>query len=158
MGPAFLLSKRYTGKILLRYFSINIEGILYLEISDELKEQVGLLKTLSTIGSDNIPGYNAAQAFIADSVKFILLSPDYRLTDLSTDTEFGITYNNGSKSHWNVDSIFECNFDPDRIIQCESLFVEVGKDQFWVTLVPYENKYFYSRVFTDKIKLTLLGL
>lgn len=155
---AFALTEEFTGKMLMRYHSINVEGLLYVEISDELIEQARLLNVLSVIGSGHIEGFNCAQAYFIDKAKFFLLAPNVKITELSSDEDFGITYNNGKKDYWHVKSLSDQKLKMESIIQCEALYIEVGTKEFWLTLVPYENNFFYSRVFTNKVKLSLIGI
>lgn len=158
MAFPFEITEEYTGRFLMRYHCINVEGLLYVEITNEIIERVRTMQLLSVIGAGHIEGFNCTQSYLIDKVKFFLLAPNVTITELSSDEDFGVTFNNGNKNYWFVKSLRDDKLKMESIIQCEALYIEVGTKEFWLTFVPYENPFFYSRVFTNKIKLSLIGI
>jgi hypothetical protein len=160
MVDPVILSKKYTGKILIKYFApgltVSQEGLLFVNITS-LKEQIELQSILHGVGNGIIKNLNIIQSFVPDDLLSVVFNPEQKIEELSSNSSFIESYNKGI-NFWFVESFNYKNISKTNMLITELLFINVDSNSFHFSGVAYPNKYFSSRFFTYRINLKQIGI
>lgn len=160
MIDPIILSQKYTGKILVKYFApgltVSQEGLLFVDITS-LKEQIELQSILHSVGDGVIKNLNTIQSYVPDDLLSVLFSPEQKIEELISNSSFIENYNRGINI-WFVESFNYKRISKTNMLQNELLFINVDSNSFHFSGVAYPNKYFSSRYFTYRINLKQIGI
>jgi hypothetical protein len=156
MGEHIVFSNVFKNKILTKYLAEKYEGLCYIELEEPLIEQIRIMRDLSIVGSGHINGFHSVQATLGEEVKLFFMIPNLDPEYLSSDKYFLDTYY--LHALWYPIAFAVEKIKADSLIPCEGAFIEVSKEWFSISVVPYENKYFSSMAFSNKIGFESIGL
>lgn len=151
MNDPILFSDRFTGKILLRYFSLGHEGLFYIDIR-KLKKQIEMMNTLAVIGSAHIERFSLVQAYLPDKIQSVLFQPNQPLSLLSNNPVFTEGFSK-RVNYWHVEKFHYKKIIKNWMMIAEVLHIEVSTDGVGFCVIPYENKFFNTRAFTVRLPL-----
>jgi len=158
MGDCIKISKKFNGKLLTKYHGMGFEGLCYFDVYAGLQERIQTMHALAVVGSPYIDSFCSITSYLPDEIDCAFIIPNQEPQFLSDDNDFVNSFHKG-KQFWCLEKFESNKIKSESKIHMEVLTIEVSHDGFfWLTGCPYENNYFLSRIFTNKIKLSEIGL